>query len=280
VIVGLSISVSPDLAARGFGLVHLQDAMVEFARYLFARGDRVAYGGPFQTNGFALILIDLVRDHGQSLTTPCERIASYLAASVWAELDPARRALLVDAARIIDVPPPPDLGLDLARPEDRRRLLADPYLMARCRTAMRERMTRDVDARIILGGKVEGFKGLNPGIAEEAYLTMASGKPLFLLGAFGGAAQAVIDAVRGGAPRALTRAFRGALPGHDALAAAYAAHGRQEEVERDLAGFFAERGVAGLRNGLSDAENEELFTTDDIPAMVSLVLRGLGALRR
>jgi hypothetical protein len=48
----------------------------------------------------------------------------------------------------------------------------------------------------------------------------------------------------------------------------------------DLPGRLAklrERGVAGLRNGLSPEENERLFVTRDITEMIVLVLQGLRA---
>ena len=72
------------------------------------------------------------------------------------------------------------------------------YFTARCLTAMREEMTRHVDARVLLGGKTFGFQGKYPGLVEEAYLAMAAPlpRPVYLVGAFGGAARAVIDALR------------------------------------------------------------------------------------
>jgi hypothetical protein len=273
--VGLSISLSPDLAALGFGPVHLHDAMVEFARYLLARGDRIAYGGDPQTSRFSQILVDLVRTHNRASAAPAERVASYLACHVWAGLSTSDRLRLKDAAQLVEVPAPPDLGAGAAGDPGAR---ATPYFKARCMSAMRERMTQEIDARVVLGGKLAGYKGLHPGVAEEAYLALRSGKPLYLLGAFGGGARAVIEALRGGAPPALTAEGRDALAGHRELADAYRSHGRQEEADRDLIAFFGGAGVRGLQNGLTDAENEALFDADDIHEMIALVLKGLSAL--
>src|SRR6185295_20176733 len=55
-------------------------------------------------------------------------------------------------------------------------------------TAMRETMTGMSNARVVLGGKTDGFKGRMPGIAEEALSILRVGRPLFLLGGFGGCA--------------------------------------------------------------------------------------------
>jgi len=47
---------------------------------------------------------------------------------------------------------------------------------ARCLTAMREKMNTDINARVLLGGRLEGFMGRYPGLAEEALLAKRSGK--------------------------------------------------------------------------------------------------------
>ena len=41
--------------------------------------------------------------------------------------------------------------------------------------------------RVCLGGKTRGYQGSEPGVLEEARLALECGKPLYLLGGFGGA---------------------------------------------------------------------------------------------
>ena len=60
-------------------------------------------------------------------------------------------------------------------------------------TAMRRLMSDETDARILLGGRVEGYKGRMPGIAEEAIVSMEKRQPLFLIGGFGGCARDVAE---------------------------------------------------------------------------------------
>ena len=62
---------------------------------------------------------------------------------------------------------------------------------------MRSQMTTACDARVAIGGRLSKYSGLYPGIVEEAWSSLMSGKPLFLVGAFGGAAKAVIQALEG-----------------------------------------------------------------------------------
>lgn len=55
-------------------------------------------------------------------------------------------------------------------------------ILRRCITAL-----LDPGCRICLGGKTSGFQGKEPGVIEEAKLAIELGKPLYLLGGFGGA---------------------------------------------------------------------------------------------
>ena len=45
--------------------------------------------------------------------------------------------------------------------------------------------------RVCLGGKTEGYTGFLPGIVEEALFALKYGKPLYIIGGFGGAAHLV-----------------------------------------------------------------------------------------
>ncbi len=56
-------------------------------------------------------------------------------------------------------------------------------------TALRKHITQLLDpgCRICLGGKTSGYQGNEPGVMEEARLALEYGKPLYLMGGFGGA---------------------------------------------------------------------------------------------
>jgi hypothetical protein len=82
---------------------------------------------------------------------------------------------------------------------------------ALCLSAMRQLMMRGVSlpiadserpdaiqpisARIVLGGKLTGYQGFVPGIFEEALLSLESRSPVYLLGGFGGATEALAEAL-------------------------------------------------------------------------------------
>src|SRR6266481_1039098 len=76
--VALSISDSPDLENLGLGRVHMEDAFVEIARHLLARGASLLYGGDHRLQGFTQILFDLVRIYDLPDKPPAERIRNFL----------------------------------------------------------------------------------------------------------------------------------------------------------------------------------------------------------
>ncbi|HEY7640865.1 MAG TPA: hypothetical protein VH814_14155 [Steroidobacteraceae bacterium] len=62
-------------------------------------------------------------------------------------------------------------------------------------TSLRTLMARDTDARIVMSGWLKTDEGGHSGIAEEALLTLAASKPLFVIGGVGGASRDVAGAL-------------------------------------------------------------------------------------
>jgi hypothetical protein len=281
-LIGLSISEVPELEflRRGFARAHLDDAMVEFARYVLAARARLAYGGDLRTGGFTETLHDLIRIYNAESSGPQQFLKNFLAWTIYVGLDAAKRAAFAAAADLVPVPPPADLQLGQAASFDPKAPDA-AYVQARCLTAMREEMTRQIGARVLLGGKQTGFSGRYPGLAEEAYLAVKAGKPLYLLGGFGGCTGAVIEALRGRVPPLLTEhgqvnetpTYRSRIDDFNRRAPAGV-----EPVDYDLlVRTLRDKNVAGLSrdNGLTVEENERLFETIHSVEMVYLVLKGL-----
>jgi SLOG cluster2/TIR domain len=281
---GLSISDSADLPLRGFGPAHLRDAAAEFARFLLAAGATLAYGGDLRQGGFTEVLFELLTAYRAISGEAVDAIQSYLAWPIHLDLDVTQRARLKNTARLHEIPPPANLGIDAAgitsakqvpptTPENR-------VAWARSLTAMRERMNAEIHARLLLGGQARGL-GKYPGLAEEALLALRAGKPVYLIGAFGGCAEAVIEALRGNKPAALTLDYQAT---EDVPRAAIELYNSQvppggEPIDYPaLTAEFEKVGVAGLNNGLDAEENERLCTTMHLPEMIALVLRGLGRL--
>ncbi len=155
---------------------------------------------------------------------------------------------------------------------------------------MHRQQSADVAARVVLGGKVgpaigakevddpkAWYAGRMPGVLEEAYETLVAGKPLYLCGAFGGAAALAVELVEGREAPAFSWEYQKRAPHSEGMRALY----QDREVPwidyPDMRRRFADLGVAGLSraNGLSVDENRELFVARDPTRIVALLLEGM-----
>jgi hypothetical protein len=253
--VAISISESPDMAVLGLAEEHLRDAMAEVARHLLAMGARLVYGGDLRAYGFTELLFELVARHRRDADVGDDRagVVSYLPWPVHAAKPAAElHALAKDLAGVAELHCLDRVGNDIpfdtlaAEPEP----AASDEEWAEGLTAMRAVLTRVSDARVVLGGRVTGFKGRMPGVAEEAFTALQAGQPLFLIGGFGGCGHDIAEDLGLVPPRGVTTAW----PGRDAFR-----------------GFDA----SSLRNALTADENRTLARTVHVDEAVALILRGL-----
>lgn len=186
--VALSVSESRDLERLGLHGVHLELAVAELTRAIVIAGGTVVYGGSINW-GFTNIVLDEAERYGASVGA-FEHYVPYSEHSGIAEADLLGyvRGLSVKArVRFLDATGVARDVADISAASFARGEVDSSKAL----TAMRK-VTSDVsDARVVLGGKVVGFAGAFPGVAEEAALTAILGKPLFIAGGFGGAATLV-----------------------------------------------------------------------------------------
>lgn len=252
--IAISISESPDMNVLGLSNEHLVDAMAEVARYLLAMGARLMYGGDLRAGGFTELLFELVARHRRDADLGDERVgvSNFLPWPVHISWTPEQVNELSNAVKGVAELIYLTLDGQIIPLEERQQLVrrqASEDQWAEGLTAMRDVMTRRTDARLVLGGKVEGYKGRMPGVAEEALCALRAGQSLFVLGGFGGCAGDIAGAL-GLAPSSPARTW----PGRD-----------------NFTGFTAE----GLNNGLDAKENTILATTVHVDQAVTLILRGL-----
>lgn len=256
-VIAISTSDSPDMAVFGLSEGHLREAVADLAMYLLASGSNLAYGGDLRADGFTELLFELVTRYRrqEDATT---RVTNYLAwpvhvsmaasdlAALSAELQGfARLALMGQHGNQMSL-------------SDRQALPSrepDDHEWGVGLTAMRRAMREETDARIVLGGRLVGFRGDMPGIAEEAMLSLEAGQPVFLVGGFGGCTRDIAETI------GIVDPWAGSRP---------AWPGRRE---------FERYTQDDLRNGLSIEENRTLAYTPHIDQAVALVMRGFHRLR-
>lgn len=253
--VAISISESDDMAALGLAEEHLRDAMAEVARHLLAMGARLVYGGDLRRHGFTELLVELVARHRRDADVGDERtgVVSYLPWPVHMGKSAADlRGLANDLAGVAELHcldrHGREIRLDAIPDEPRPPATEDEWSDGL--TAMRSLLTTVADARVVLGGRLKGFRGRMPGIAEETLLALKAGQPVFLLGGFGGCACDVAQDLGLISPKASPVAW----PGRAA---------------------FGPFNVTNLKNGLLEDENRTLARTVHVDEAVALILRGL-----
>jgi hypothetical protein len=253
--VAIAVSDSADMAALGLAPEHLRDAMAEIARHLLAMGARLVYGGDLRANGFTELLFELVARYRRDADIGDARpaVVNYLAWPIVISKPAAElRGLAEELKGLAELHFLDRQGANLApgaldymlRPAVTDADWADAL------TAMRDVLTRASDARIVLGGRIEGYKGRMPGIAEEALTALEVGQPLFLLGGFGGCARDIAVALKLWQQPSNFAAWTG-----------------QDE--------FKQFDGTALRNGLTSEENATLVRTVHVDEAVALILRGL-----
>ena len=272
--IGISIADCSDIANFGIGVEMFKDLTIELARYILKANGRLIYGGDLRQGGFTELLRDLAMQYGQKEKSEADvrYVKNYLTWPLYNNLTREQRAEYL-ASRIDLVSAMPGCAVtpderDIFIPEG---LSEETKLKwATSLTQMRVDSIEESFARIIAGGKVQGFSGFMPGIAEEFMVAYNSKKPIFLIGGFGGCSHIIANILEG---KLKAQALRGICIQDDTYQGFIEfAVGKGYEVDYS---FFDKIKTSGLNNGLDLDENARLFHSVDIIEIVSLVLKGL-----
>lgn len=299
----IAVSISEGDDARKYGLSpqHFETLTDEIHLYLLLAGLKIAYGGALKgsftgSSNFTMRLFELVRTYSKLAqgadASPLE--GAVLNVAPWPlrlGYGDAEWRLFAGKGATYEEGPRPDLpwGDDELFPPaaDVRVLDSDTpqrrNAWSRGLTAMRYRVTALSQARLVTGGRLAGFAGLVPGVAEEAWLSLAQKKPLYVAGGFGGAARAVGDTLLGIERPEFSDAWsRQHVPDYDAALGLWAQGGGKfhsmAEMGKEICAYGAAGLAPALNNGLDEAENQELMISTDPQRIATLVLSGLARL--
>lgn len=186
--VAVSVSGSADLPRLGLHAKHAEYAVAEIARAVLTSGGNLVYGGRIRPSGFTQFLMHELRRYGAR--------GHRLTISV---AYPEHRKLTLSELKRLDETLEPSCRLRFLDPDGNevdyrsgRDEAPDPPPAAdeaaAAYSAMRCDMTTISQARVVVGGKLDGFKGAMPGIIEEAINTLEASQPLYVAAGFGGAA--------------------------------------------------------------------------------------------
>lgn len=298
--VAVSLSGSPDAQRYGGSPAHLTQLAEDLSLYLLLAGIRIFYGGmighggsqPGDAENYTTRLFDLVYTYAplaaELQSSRFHPIVNMVPWPIHLGYGDDEHDLYGREAELVAMPRPAalTLGDDVLQPLPNGFVIPKSpeqrFAWTLALTEMRRKQVKRTAARVVLGGKIAGAKSRYPGVLEEALESLRGGQPTYLLGAFGGAARLTIDALQGRDRPELTTAW---FQEHDEqwldLVRLYNQHGIDLDTPEQLAAELAELGrpgpAAALDNGLSDAENRELFVCDDPQRAVGLILKGLRA---
>lgn len=254
--IAISISENSDMPILGFDVGHLNDAMAEIARHLLALGARLVYGGDLRENGFSNLLFELVARHSRDAIDNEKKsaVTNYMAWPVHLNMTHEYiENVSNDLSGAAELSLLTVKGKLMASNKKRVLPLSEPSEdeWKRGLTAMRRFITNETFARIVVGGRTEGYRGNMPGVAEEIFISLKKRKPIYILGGFGGCARDVAEAI------GLVDSWRNSKNNWDGL-------------DR-----FNSSSKSKLNNGLTEAENSILARTPHVDQAIALVLKGL-----
>ncbi|GAA1129684.1 hypothetical protein [Nocardioides aquiterrae] len=187
--VAISVSESADLLRLGLSDLHLQLTIAELSRAIVIAGGVVVYGGAIQ-EGFTKIVLEETERYGNA-TGAFEHIVPYTEYATRSPEDLRTYAASLgvkSTVQLLDAEGVPRSVREVSARDDFDPGDLDPTTAL---SAMRTHTTDIASARVVVGGKVSGFAGSMPGVAEEAAATLRADKPLYVAGGFGGAATLV-----------------------------------------------------------------------------------------
>ncbi len=262
-------------------------ALVQIARFALDNNFNLSYGGDISYKApfnFAEILSELVSRQDTVLrwkeNKSKKRVANYLAWYLAQRIPNYEKEHYKSSINLIELPAPEKFTKRNLKNEAEHLSRIDKAIAL---TDMRVRMNKEIDARILMGGKLVDFSGFYPGIMQEGILALEKNKPVYIIGGFGGCANRLTRAIRKVNSPELTIDFQ--LKENRKFKLLYTEYQNsdasiQQKYPIDYKTCideFAGKGIDGLNNGLTKKENLDLFETNNIQEITRLILKGLKA---
>jgi hypothetical protein len=276
--IAISISDSDDIQNYGGDSALLRDITIELSRHILIAGGKLLYGGDLRKEGFTELFKELSFQYGQFEKTDrtIKYFTNYFAFPIHLGLTKTHEAEF-EYSRVtpqkIDAPDDYTHDRSLFIPPTTNE---NKLIWAKSLSKMRKEMEVNTQARIILGGRLWGFKGKYAGIIEEFVTSQSNNHPIYLLGGFGGASKAIVDIIENKS----TESYLLNEAQKDSFYMDFLDYYNEEEKMNPINYTtiyegIKNNGIAGLNNGLSDDANKILFHSTNVLEIVALILKGL-----
>lgn len=271
--VGISISETEDLIQRGIGSAMFKDLAVELTRHLLKANGLVVYGGDLRANGYTELFKELSNQYGQQekAGTDIKYVYNYLSWPIYNTLTKEQKAEYLNSRiELINAEPGPSV-----REEEKKQYLnpleeENNFKWADSLRTMRNQMSVNTSARIIVGGKINSFRGFMPGIIEEFCVSVTHKHPIYLIGGLGGATMLITQIIE---RKKQSKELLTTLLSDERYKRFY--DWCQEHNQPIDYAVLDRITWQDLNNGLSEEENRVLTHSVDIMEIISLVLKGL-----
>ncbi len=263
--IGVSISEINGTFDNGFENIHLYTAQEEISKYLLYTKNKIVYGGDISYKSefnFVKILAEIADSYGNRDVPIINHVCYPLDKNIDINIKAKYKT-------IIEFKEFNELGVnhyDEIMPYSHLESLI-PF--SKNLSLMRKMMAKNTDARIMLGGKHTGYLGKYPGLLEEAYYTLKEGKPLFLIGGFGGISKLIIDLRKGLVVKELTFEWQKEDKNNDNFRSLL-----ENGIEVDYDEILKIIKTSKL-NDLPEEDNDKLFYSTSIEEIVFYIMKGL-----
>ena len=191
VTVGLSAGDATDAAHRGVTPVTLDYFVRELTFQLLAVGANLAYGGDMRRAGFTETIAEAAfryekRDSDGGMKRRLHHFVPWPVPTAADEGSLLTTYVGVIARTALD---------ETGRPRRREPSGEDatPRAWEEGLGAMRRLLAEQIGACVAVGGKIEDYKGIMPGIVQEVDLASERSLPVYVAGGFGGAARQIVE---------------------------------------------------------------------------------------
>lgn len=268
--IAFSVSESDDMQKCGCAKPLLKDVVLELSRYIVKAGGYLVYGGDLRKEGFTESFENFSYQYGEKEKADRQEkyFTNYFAWPIHLNITKSNVAEFIHnrvEPKFVDAPD----GVDTSKfisPVGNENL----NIWTHSLTKMRSEMEDNVDARIILCGRLTGFKGKYAGIIEEFLIASEKNHPIYLIGGFGGAAKAIVD-IREGKDVDLMKLAE-ETPSYADFVSYYNINSSDKIDYTSMKEYIKNY---TFDNGLTEEDNETLFHTTNILEIVSLILKGL-----